>query len=223
MMIQLIVRAFLKYALGFALLVLFIFIPAGTWNFFQGWLFMGILFIPVFFLGLYLLLKDPDLLEKRLNAREEQMEQKMVIVFSSLMFIAGFILAGLNYRFRWIILPMWVSYVAAAVFLLSYAVLIEVMKENAFLSRTIEIQEGQKVVDTGMYSVVRHPMYSVTIILFLSIPLVLGSVFSFLVFLFYPFIIAKRIRNEEKVLEKELDGYMEYKQRVKYKVIPFIW
>ena len=167
--------------------------------------------------------KKPELLRKRLNVKEEQSEQKIVIVLSGVMFLAAFIVAGLNYRFGWIVLPNWIVYVATAVFLLGYILYAEVLRENAYLSRTVEIQENQKVIDTGLYGIVRHPMYSVTLLLFLSMPLVLGSIYSFLIFLAYPFIIAKRIKDEEKLLEKELDGYVQYKQKVKYRLIPFIW
>lgn len=170
-----------------------------------------------------MIIKSPELLEKRLNAQEQQSEQNLVIKLSGLMFVAGFIMAGINFRFQWIVLPDWVSWAGAVVFLFSYLFYAEVLRENTYLSRTVEIQKGQKVIDTGLYGVIRHPMYSATIILFLSMPLVLGSVISFVIFLTYPVIIAKRIRNEEAVLEKGLEGYAEYKRRVKYKVIPFVW
>ena len=198
-------------------------IPAGTFRWADGWLFLGVLFVPMFCAGIVMMVKSPSLLEKRLNAREEQAEQKEVILMSGLMFLAAFILAGLNTRFKWIVLPDWVSYAAAGLFLLAYALYAEVLRENAYLSRTIEVQENQQVVDTGLYSVVRHPMYMTTLILFLAMPLVLGSVISFAVMLLYIPIIAKRIRNEEQVLEAGLKGYAEYKQRVRYKVIPFVW
>ena len=184
---------------------------------------MGILFIPMLCVGLIMMKKDPELLKKRLNAKEEQKEQKDVVRFSGLMFLAAFILAGLNFRFKWIVLPDWISWVAAVIFLLAYALYAEVMKENSYLSRTIEVQEGQKVVETGLYGIVRHPMYMSTLFLFLAMPLVLGSVISFLIMLLYIPLIAKRIRNEEQVLEEGLEGYKEYKKKVKYKVIPFVW
>ena len=184
---------------------------------------MGILFIPMFFAGLILLLKNPELLKKRLNTKEEQAEQRLVIKLTGLMFLLGFILAGLNFRFGWIIMPDRVSWIGAAVFLFSYMLYAEVLRENTYLSRTVEVRKGQKVVDTGLYGIVRHPMYGVTILLFLSAPLVLGSIISFVVFLAYPVIIAKRIKNEEAVLEKELNGSAEYKNKVKYKIIPYIW
>ena len=184
---------------------------------------MGILFIPMFAAGLIMMKKDPELLRKRLDAREEQAEQKTVIALSGMMFLAAFLLAGLNVRFRWMILPAWVSFAAAALFLLGYVLYGEVLRENRYLSRTVEVQEGQKVIDTGLYGIVRHPMYLSTLILFLAMPLVLGSVPSFAVMLVYIPIIALRIRNEEKVLEEGLDGYGEYRKRVRWKVIPFLW
>lgn len=197
--------------------------PAGTFSYWNAWLLMGILFVPMLFAGIVMMLKNPELLRKRLSAKEQESEQKRVIKLSGLMFILGFVLAGLNFRFDWIILPDWVSWVGAAIFLVSYLLYAEVLKENTYLSRTVEIQHGQKVIDTGLYGIVRHPMYAVTIVLFLSVPLVLGSIISFVIFLIYPLIIAKRIKNEEAVLEKNLDGYIEYKKKVKYKIIPFIW
>ena len=199
------------------------FLPAGTLSFFGGWLFMGTLFIPIFLAGIVMMIKSPDLLRKRLNAKEKEKEQDLVVKLSGLMFLSGFIVAGLDFRFSWLPLPKGVSIGAAVIFLLSYLIYAEVMRENAYLSRTIEVQEGQKVVDTGLYGIVRHPMYSATLILFLAIPLILGSLYSFLIFLCYPFIIAKRIRNEEELLQKELKGYAEYKNKVKYRLIPFIW
>ena len=184
---------------------------------------MGVLFVPMFLAGLVMLRKSPELLRKRLNAREEQAEQKAVIALSGLMFLAAFVLAGLNQRFSWLVLPCWVPWTEAAVFLLAYGLYAEVLRENAYLSRAIEVQEGQKVVDTGLYGIVRHPMYAATVLLFLAMPLVLGSLFSFAVMLAYPFLIAKRIRNEEQVLAAELAGYADYRQRVKYRLIPGIW
>lgn len=216
-------QAIIKYFLGVILVGAMIFIPAGSFSFWNGWLFMAILFIPMFLAGIFLMIKNPDLLKRRLNAKEKQSEQKYVIVFSGIMFIAGFIVAGLNYRFGWISLPDIVSIIFAGIFLIAYILYAEVLRENTYLSRTIEVTENQKVVDSGLYGVVRHPMYAVTILLFLSIPLVLGSIISFVIFLIYPFLIAKRIKNEEHVLEQELDGYTEYKKKVKHKIIPFIW
>jgi len=215
--------AMLKFLSGLLLVGLLVFLPAGTFHYWQGWLLIGILFVPMFLAGLVLMAKNPELLRRRLNAKEEQDEQKQVIAASGVMFLAAFILAGLNFRFRWIVLPDWVSWAAAAVFLAAYALYAEVLRENTWLSRTIEVQEHQTVVDTGLYGVVRHPMYAVTVLLFLAMPLVLGSVLSFAVMLGYIPIIAKRIRNEEAVLEEGLDGYIDYKKRVKYRVIPGIW
>lgn len=200
-----------------------IFLPAGTLNYPNGWLLMGILFVPMFCAGLVMMAKNPYLLEKRLDAREKEAEQSLVVKLSGLMFLAGFLLAGLDFRFGWLSLPGWVSIVATVLFLLSYVMYAEVLRENTFLSRTIEVQENQTVVDTGLYGIVRHPMYSATLILFLSMPLVLGSLISFVVFLAYPLIIAKRIRNEEQVLEAGLPGYKEYKQKVRWRLIPYIW
>lgn len=220
---KLFIQAVLKFALGALLVGLLVFLPAGTTHFFNGWLFMGILFIPMFFAGIVMMVKNPMLLKSRLDAKEEEKEQSLVVKLSGLMFLVGFIIAGLDYRFGWCILPKSVSIVASLIFLIAYCLYAEVLRENTYLSRTIEVQENQKVVDTGLYGIVRHPMYAVTLLLFMSMPLVLGSVFSFIIFLAYPFIIAKRIRHEEEFLEKELDGYAEYKKKVKYRLIPFIW
>ncbi|MDE7389881.1 MAG: isoprenylcysteine carboxylmethyltransferase family protein [Lachnospiraceae bacterium] len=216
-------QAVLKFILGVVGIGVLIFLPAGTFHYWNAWLLMGILFIPMFFVGIVMLFKNPDLLRKRLNSKEQQSEQRLVIKLSGLMFIFGFVIAGLDFRFKWIILPNWVSWTAAVVFLFSYLLYAEVLRENTYLSRIVEVQKGQKVIDTGVYGIVRHPMYSATLILFLSIPLILGSVLSFVIFLAYPVIIAKRIRNEEAVLEKDLAGYSEYKKKVKYKIIPFVW
>lgn len=220
---KLFVGAITKFLLGVALVGVLIFLPAGTLLFFNGWLLMGVLFIPMFFAGIVMMIKNPRLLESRLNAKEKQQEQNLVVKLSGLMFLAGFIVAGLGVRFGWFTLPLGVSVTAAVVFLIAYALYAEVLRENTYLSRTIEVQENQTVVDTGLYGIVRHPMYSVTLLLFLSMPLVLGSVYAFLIFLAYPFIIAKRIKHEEAFLENELDGYREYKQKVKFRLIPFIW
>ena len=216
-------QAIVKFLSGVLIVGLLLFLPAGTFGYWQGWLLMGILFIPMFIAGLIMMRKSPDLLRKRLDAKEQQSEQKAVIGFSALMFLAAFIVAGLNFRFGWIVLPAWVSWAAAAVCLLAYALYAEVLRENVWLSRTVEVQENQQVIDTGLYGVVRHPMYMTTLLLFLAMPLVLGSVLSFVITLAYIPIIAKRIRNEEKVLESGLAGYTAYKERVKYKVIPFVW
>ena len=216
-------QAIVKFLGGLLILGLLLFLPAGSFGFWQGWLLMGILFIPMLIAGLIMMKKSPDLLRKRLDAKEEQPEQKAVIAFSGLMFLAAFIVAGLNFRFGWFMLPDWVSYAAAVVFLLAYALYAEVLRENVWLSRTVEVQENQKVIDTGLYGVVRHPMYMTTLLLFLAMPLVLGSILSFIIMLAYLPIIAKRIRNEEQVLEEGLPGYREYKKRVRYKVIPHVW
>lgn len=216
-------QAISKFAAGVAVTGILIFLPAGTFHYRNAWLFAGILFIPMFLGGTVMMFKNPALLKKRLNAREKQPEQGLVIKLSELMFVLGFVLAGLNFRFKWMILPDRVSWTAAAICLLSWLLYAEVLRENDSLSRTVEVQPEQRVVDTGLYGIVRHPMYSVTILLFLSMPLVLGSIPSFVVSLAYPFIIAKRIRNEEALLEKGLEGYAEYKNKVKYKLIPFVW
>lgn len=216
-------QAVVKFTLGAVLVGLLIFLPAGTLRYWNGWLLMGILFVPMFFAGIVMMLKNPELLKKRLNARETQAEQSLVIKLSGVMFVCGFVLAGLNFRFRWLILPDWTAWAAAVVFLLSYLLYAEVLRENAYLSRTVEVQEEQRVIDTGLYGVVRHPMYAATLALFLSMPLVLGSLPSFAVFLAYPLIIARRIRNEEEVLKQGLAGYVEYTGRVKYRLIPFLW
>ena len=221
--IKLFFQAVLKFLCGFVLVAALLFIPAGSFGYRQAWLLLGILFVPMFCAGIVMLTKSPELLRKRLNAKEKQSEQKAVILLSGLMFLAAFLLAGLNFRFGWIVLPGWVSIAAAVAFLLAYALYAEVLRENVYLSRTVEVQENQKVIDTGLYGVVRHPMYMTTLLLFLSMPLVLGSVLSFAVMLLYIPIIAKRIRNEEQVLEAGLDGYAEYRRRVRYKVIPFVW
>jgi len=220
--IKVFIEAITKFILGVILIGVLIFLPANTINYWNGWLFIGLLFIPMFFAGIIMMIKSPELLKKRLNAKEKENEQKQVILFSGLMFLTGFIISGLNYRYSWIVLPNIVVIISSIIFIIAYILYAEVLRENAYLSRTIEVQENQKVIDTGLYGIVRHPMYAVTILLFLSMPLVLGSIISFLIFLVYPFIIAKRIKNEEKVLEKELNGYAEYKKKVKYKIIPFI-
>ena len=220
---KLFLSAILKFALGVVLIGALLFLPAWTLHYPQAWLLMGILFIPMFLAGLVMMAKNPALLRSRLNAKEKEREQSLVVKLSGLMFLVGFVLAGLSYRFGWLMLPRWVSIVGAVLFLMSYALYAEVLRENTWLSRTIEVQEGQQVVSDGLYGVVRHPMYAVTVTLFLSMPLVLGSALAFAVFLAYPFIIAKRIRNEEEVLSRELKGYAEYKQKVKWRLIPFIW
>ena len=223
MNIKLFIEAIMKYLFGVIIVGLLLFIPANSFQYYNGWLLMGLLFIPMFIVGIIMMIKDPNLLKNRLDAKEKEKEQKEVVMLSSLMFISGFIIAGLNYQFNWIKLPNIVVIISSIVFLLSYLLYAEVLRENIYLSRTVKIQKNQKVIDTGLYKIVRHPMYMATMFLFLSIPLILDSIISFTIFLVYPFIISKRIRNEEKVLEKELVGYQEYKKKVKYKLIPFIW
>ena len=220
---NLFLEAITKFLLGVILVGVLIFLPAGTLHYSGGWTLMGILFVPMFCAGLMMLAKNPNLLKSRLDAKEKRAEQDKVVKLSGLMFLAGFVIAGLDFRFGWLPLPGWVRWVFTAAFLLAYLMYAEVLRENAYLSRTIEVQENQTVVDTGLYGIVRHPMYSATLLLFLSMPLVLGSVLSLLCFLFYPVLIVKRLRDEETFLEQELPGYKEYKQKVKYRLIPGIW
>lgn len=220
---KLFAQAMIKFLCGLLGVGVLLFLPAGTFAYWQAWLLISILFLPMFVAGLILMKRSPELLRKRLNAREEQAEQKAVVLLSGLMFVAAFVVAGLNFRFGWIVLPDWVPWVFAGVFLAAYALYAEVLRENVYLSRTIEVQENQKVIDTGLYGVVRHPMYMSTLLLFLAMPLVLGSILSLVIMLLYLPIIAKRIRNEEQVLEAGLEGYADYKKRVKHKVIPLIW
>ena len=223
MSIKLFIQAIVKFLLGIMLVGALLFIPAKSFSYWNAWLFMGLLFIPMFVAGIVMMIKNPVLLKKRLNNKEKENEQKVVIALSGLMFLAGFIVAGLNYRYSWILLPRVVIIIGSVLFIVAYILYAEVLRENTYLSRTIEVQENQKVIDTGLYGIVRHPMYAVTIILFLTMPLILGSIQSFIIFLVYPIIISKRIKNEEQVLEKDLKGYSEYKKKVKYKLIPFIW
>ena len=220
---RLFISAILKFLLGVVLVGALIFLPAGTFNYLGGWLLMGILFIPMFAAGIVMMIKNPALLKSRLNAKEKDREQDLVVKLSGLMFIGGFIVAGLGVRFGWYSLPLPVTIVGTCLFIVAYILYAEVLRENTYLSRTIEVQENQRVVDTGLYGIVRHPMYAVTLLLFLSMPLVLGSLYSLLIFLVYPFIIAKRIKNEEKFLEENLEGYKDYKSKVRYRLIPFIW
>ncbi len=220
---ELFIRAITRYFAGVLLVLGLLFLPAGTWNYPQGWLLIGILFVPMFLAGLVMMKKNPELLKKRLSAREEEGEQRKVILYSGIMFLAAFISAGLSFRYQWLMLPKAVSVIAAVLFLTSYALYAEVLRENTYLSRTIEVQENQKVIDTGLYGIVRHPMYMATVILFLSMPLVLGSLISFLIMLSYLPIIVKRIRNEEEVLKRGLPGYTEYMEKVKYRLIPLLW
>ena len=221
--IKLFFQALFKYILGVFIIGTLLFIPANSFDYWNGWLFMGLLFVPMFIAGIVLMIKNPELLRKRLNVREKENEQKYVLLFSGLMFLFGFIISGLNYRYKWIEIPNVVVFVSSFLFVIAYILYAEVLRENIYLSRTIEVQDNQKVIDTGLYGIVRHPMYAVTIILFLTMPLILGSIISFVIFLIYPFIISKRISNEEKVLERELNGYKEYKKKVKYRLIPFVW
>lgn len=212
-----------KFILGLVIVAVLLFIPAGSLNYTNAWLLIGLLFIPMLIVGLILLVKSPKLLERRLNADENESEQKVVVVISGIMFVLGFIIAGLNYRFGWSRLPDWTVTAASVLFLIGYAMYGEVLRENRYLARTVKVESSQKVIDTGLYGIVRHPMYTSTIILFLTIPLILGSIYSFIIFLIYPILISFRIRNEEKLLKKELAGYDEYKKKVKYKMIPFIY
>ena len=223
MTIKLFLSAMAKFALGVVLLGVLLFWPAGTLNYPQGWLLMGILFIPMFLAGLVMMAKNPDLLRSRLNAKEKRGEQSLVVKLSGLMFLTGFILSGLSFRFGWWMLPQWVSLLGTVLFLISYALYAEVLRENTWLSRTIEVQKGQTVVSTGLYGIVRHPMYAATLVLFLSMPLVLGSVWCLLVFLAYPVIISKRLLDEERFLAEELPGYGEYMQKVRWRLVPFVW
>ena len=223
MTLKLFFSAIIKFLLGVVLVGALIFLPAGTLNYYGGLLLMGILFIPMFIAGLVMLIKNPALLKSRLKAKETRDKQGLVVKLSGLMFLAGFVVAGLGYRLDWYALPRSVSLAAAVIFLIAYGLYAEVLRENTYLGRTIEVQENQKVIDTGLYGIVRHPMYSATLLLFLAMPLVLGSVYAFIIFLCYPFIIAQRIKDEEALLESELCGYREYKQKVKYRLIPFIW
>ncbi len=223
MTLSLFIQALSKYLAGVLLVGLLIFLPAGTFSYFGGWLLMGILFLPMFFAGIVMMLKNPALLQKRLDAKESRKTQSTVVKLSGLMFVLGFVLAGLDFRFAWLPMPRGLSIGAAAVFLFAYILYAEVLRENTYLSRTVEVQEGQRVIDTGLYGIVRHPMYSATLLLFLSMPLVLGSLVALLVFLAYPFIIIARLQNEEQLLEAELPGYRAYKQKVKYRLIPFIY
>lgn len=223
MKLKLLLSALTKFLCGLILVGVLLFLPAGSFAFMGGWIFIALLFIPMIVLGIALFIKAPDLLQKRLGAKEKENTQKGVVALSGLLFLVGFIVAGLDYRFGWSHVPTWLVIVSSAILLISYALYAEVMRENAYLSRTIEVQEGQKVVSTGLYGIVRHPMYAVTIWLFLSIPLVLGSFWSLLCFAYYPILIVVRILNEEKVLTQELDGYADYKKKVKYRLIPFIW
>lgn len=223
MNIKLLLQACMKFLMGLLFIGILLFLPAGTFMFWNAWLFVGVLFVPMLILGAVLFIKAPDLLKKRLNSKEKENEQKKVIGLSLIGFVAGFVVAGVDFRMGWSDLPQWLVIVASVLFLVSYGLYAEVMRENVYLSRTVEVQENQKVIDTGLYGIVRHPMYSATILMFLSIPIILGSAVVFVIFLFYPILIVKRIRNEEKVLEQGLEGYAEYKKRVKYRLIPLVF
>lgn len=216
-------QAISKFVFGLILIAFLLFLPAGTLKYWNGWLFIGILFIPMLIAGIVMMIRSPELLKKRLDSKEEEKEQKTVIALSGIMFLAAFVVAGLNFRFGWIVLPRWVVYAAAVFFLAAYLMYAEVLRENVYLSRTVEVQENQKVIDTGLYGIVRHPMYSATLVLFLSMGLVLGSPISFVILLSYIPLIAKRMKNEEEVLLQGLKGYEEYRRKVKYKIIPLIW
>lgn len=220
---KLLIQSCTKFLLGFIIVGLLLFLPAGSIYFWNAWIFMGLLFIPMFIAGIILLWKSPDLLAKRLNTREKEAAQRQVIVLSLFMFVGGFLVAAFDFRYGWSKLPDWVSLAAAAIFLISYGLYAEVVRENAYLSRTIEVQKNQKVIDTGLYGIVRHPMYFATLLLFLSMPLILGSWYAFIIFLLYPVLVIKRIKNEETVLLKGLDGYQEYTRKIKYRLIPYIW
>ena len=220
---KLFLQAIVKFLMGLLVVCALLFIPAGTINYWNAWVFIGVLFIPMFIAGIIMMIKNPELLKQRLDARENEKEQKLVILGSGIMFLVGFIVAGLNYKYQWVILPRNMVIIASIIFIIAYILYAEVLRENTYLSRTIKVQKNQKVVDSGLYGIVRHPMYAITIFLFLSMPLILGSIYSFIIFLIYPILITFRIKNEEKVLEKELHGYIEYKKKVKYRIIPFIW
>lgn len=220
---RLLFNALAKFTCGLVMVALLIFLPAGTVNFAKGWLFMGLLFVPMLIAGFVMLFKSPEFLAKRLDVKEKQSTQKGVIAVSGLMFIAGFVVAGLDYRFGWSQMPAPVTVIASVLFLIAYALYAEVMRENAYLSRTIKVEEGQTVVDTGLYSIVRHPMYMASILLFLMMPIVLGSWYALIVFAIYPAVIVVRLKDEEELLTRELSGYAEYKKKVKYRILPFIW
>ena len=220
---KLLVNGLAKFSIGFLAVGLLIFLPAGTLDYTGGWLLMGLLFVPMLAAGFLMMFKAPALLEKRLDVKEKQATQKGVLAWSGLMFVAGFVLAGLDHRFGWSAMPGWVVAVAAVLFLAAYALYAEVLRENAYLSRTVKVEQGQTVVDTGLYGIVRHPMYMATILLFLMMPLILGSWYALIVFVFYPAIIIVRLKDEEELLTRELAGYVEYKQKVRYRILPFIW
>ncbi|MBR4111155.1 MAG: isoprenylcysteine carboxylmethyltransferase family protein [Clostridia bacterium] len=223
MNIKLFFQAIIKFILGILITGILLFVPANTINYWNGWLLMVLLFVPMFIVGIIMMIKSPELLRKRLNVKEKENKQKQVVLLSGLMFLIGFVIAGLNYRYVWTTIPNYIVTISSVIFIIAYIIYAEVLRENAYLSRTVEVEENQKVIDTKMYGIVRHPMYAATVLMFLSMPLILGSIISFVIFLVYPFIINKRIENEEEMLEKELVGYSDYKKKVKYKMIPFIW
>ena len=216
-------QALAKGVGGLAVIALLLFLPAGSWGYGQAWLFLGLLFVPMTCVATWLLVREPELLAKRLSSKEQEKAQRQVVALSALMFIAGFLLAGFDQRYGWSEMPAWVVAIAAVVMLCGYGLYAEVMRENAYLSRTVEVQENQKVISTGLYGIVRHPMYAATLVLYLAMPIVLGSWVALIPFLAYPLIIARRIRNEEQVLEEGLAGYREYEQQVRYRLVPFIW
>ena len=220
---KLLISALSKFVMGLGLITLMLFLPAGTWHYMQAWVFLALMFIPMLLVGVWLYLFQPELLAKRLNNKEKEQQQKSVVALSGLMFIFGFVLCGLDYRFAWSSVPLWLMIVASVFFLIGYGMYAEVLRENAYLSRTIEVQEDQQLIDSGLYGIVRHPMYTATILMFVSIPLILGSLWALIIFGIYPLLIVLRIQNEEQVLAKGLAGYTDYQKRVRWRLIPFIW
>lgn len=220
---KLLISALSKFVMGLGLITLMLFLPAGTWHYMQAWVFLALMFIPMILVGVWLYLFQPELLAKRLNNKEKEQQQKSVVALSGLMFIFGFVLCGLDYRFAWSSVPLWLMIVASVFFLIGYGMYAEVLRENAYLSRTIEVQEGQKLIDSGLYGIMRHPMYTATILMFVSIPLILGSLWALIIFGIYPLLLVLRIKNEEQVLAKGLAGYTDYQKRVRWRLIPFIW
>lgn len=221
--LQLIFSALSKLIVGLGIIGLLLFLPAGSWHYWQAWLLIALLFIPMMCMGIWLLLSSPELLSKRLNNKEKEQTQKHVVALSGLMFIGGFLLCGFDYRFAWSQVPVWVVATASVFFLIGYILYAEVLRENAYLSRTIEVQDDQQLIDTGLYGIVRHPMYTATLLMFLSMPLILGSWWALALFAIYPLLIIKRIRNEEQVLASRLEGYADYQQRVRWRLIPWVW
>ena len=220
---KLLISGLSKLVLGFLLIAALLFLPAGTWCYVQAWVFLALMFIPMIIMGIWLYIFQPELLAKRLNNKEKEQQQKNVVALSGLMFIVGFVLCALDYRFIWSVVPLWLTIVASILFLIGYGMYVEVMRENAYLSRTIEVQEGQQLIDTGLYGIVRHPMYTATILMFTSIPLILGSFWSLIIFAIYPLLMVLRIKNEEQVLAAGLKGYTDYQKRVKWRLLPFVW